>query len=203
MSLRVREPTNERAQCQTCLSIAERGGGKDAKWLSHSRIAQLSELRLSQKGDGLFSLFSAPDLQLVKFIEQAILGSELDIVITHHPADTNNDHLQTSMACQEAVRLPQRQPKVKRIKEFWYMEVLSYTDWAINTAMNPFRPNCFVEIGLEGVQTKIAALGMYRDVMRPYPHPRSNEDITGLAAYRGGQWGLEYAEAFEVVLREY
>ena len=40
------------------------------------------------------------------------------------------------------------------------------------------------------------ALSMYRGVMRPYPHPR-------LAAYRGGQWGLRYAEAFEVVVREY
>ena len=44
---------------------------------------------------------------------------------------------------------------------------------------------------------------MYRDVMRAYTHPRSAEYITGLAAYRGGQWGLNYAEAFEVVVREY
>lgn len=44
---------------------------------------------------------------------------------------------------------------------------------------------------------------MYRGVMRPYSHPRSTEFITGLAAYRGGQWGLNYAEAFEVVLRAY
>ena len=42
-----------------------------------------------------------------------------------------------------------------------------------------------------------------RGVMRPYPHPRSDEYITGLAAMRGGQWGMEFAEAFEVVLREY
>lgn len=36
-------------------------------------------------------------------------------------------------------------------------------------------------------------------VKRPYPHPRSAEYISGLAAMRGGQWGLMYAEAFEVV----
>ena len=68
-------------------------------------------------------------------IEQAILGSEPDVVITHHPADTNNDHLQTSMACQEAVRLFQRRPEVKRVKEFWYMEVPSCTEWKINNAL--------------------------------------------------------------------
>lgn len=45
------------------------------------------------------------------------------------------------------------------------------------------------------------ALGMYRGVMRPYPHPRSAEAIEGFAAYRGCQAGCVYAEAFEVALR--
>ena len=144
-----------------------------------------------------------PHLKLVQFIESAIKESEPDIIITHHPADTNNDHLQTSMACQEAIRLFQRRPEVKRVKEFWYMEVPSCTEWAINNAFNLFRPNCYVEVGKEGVDAKINALSMYRGVMRPYPHPRSAEYITGLAAMRGGQWGQNYSEAFEVVLRAY
>lgn len=146
---------------------------------------------------------TVPHLKLVQFIESAIKESEPDIIITHHPADTNNDHLQTSMACQEAVRLFQRRPEVKRIKEFWYMEVPSCTEWAINSAMNLFRPNCYVEVGEEGVDAKIKALSMYRGVMRPYPHPRSAEYIKGLAAMRGGQWGLNYAESFEIVLSQF
>lgn len=146
---------------------------------------------------------TVPHLKLVQFIESAIKESEPDIIITHHPADTNNDHLQTSMACQEAIRLSQRRPEVKRVKEFWYMEVPSCTEWAINNAFNLFRPNCYVEVGKEGVDAKIKALSMYRGVMRPYPHPRSAEYITGLAAMRGGQWGQNYSEAFEVVLRAY
>lgn len=146
---------------------------------------------------------TVPHLELVKFIESAILESQPDIVITHHTSDTNNDHLQTSIACQAAVRVFQRRPDVKRIKEFWYMEVPSGTDWATNNAYNSFRPNCFIEIGREGVEAKINALSKYRGVMRPYPHPRSVEYITGLAAIRGSQWGQEYSEAFEVVLRAY
>ena len=39
---------------------------------------------------------TVPHLKLVQFIESAIKESEPDIIITHHPADTNNDHLQTS-----------------------------------------------------------------------------------------------------------
>lgn len=156
--------------------------------------------------DGTFpniEMNTVPHLQLVQFIETAIRESKPDIVITHHPADTNNDHLQTSMACQEAVRLFQRRPEIKRIEEFWYMEVPSCTEWAINSAMKLFTPNCYVEVGIDGIQAKVKALSLYRGVMRPYPHPRSESFITGLAAYRGSQWGLNYAEAFEVVLRNY
>lgn len=163
-------------------------------------------LGVSNKFEGAFpniEMNTVSHLKLVQFVESAIFASEPDIVITHHPADTNNDHLQTSMACQEAIRIFQRRPEVKRIKEVWYMEVPSCTEWKINNGLNTFNPNCFVEVGREGVEAKIKALSMYRGVMRPYPHPRSEEYIMGLAAMRGGQWGLEYAEAFEVVLREY
>lgn len=166
----------------------------------------LKMVGVSKKYEATFpniEMNTVPHLKLVQFIERAIRESEPDIVITHHPADTNNDHLQTSMACQEAVRLFQRRPEVKRIKEFWYMEVPSCTEWAINSAMNLFRPNTYVEVGLPGVEAKIKALGTYRGVMRPYPHPRSAEYITGLAAMRGGQWGCEYAESFECVVRRY
>lgn len=144
---------------------------------------------------------TVPHIKLVQFIEQAIRESQPDIIITHHSADTNNDHLQTSMACQEAIRLFQRQPKEKPIQEFWYMEVGSATDWNVNSAFNYFRPNIYVEVGKEGMDAKVKALGMYRDVMRPYPHPRSREAMEGLAAWRGSQVGCMYAEAFECAIR--
>lgn len=81
------------------------------------------------------------------------------------------------------------------------MEVPSATDWALNNASNDFRPNTYFGVGKEAVEKKIEALSQYRGVMRPYPHPRSNEVLLGLAAYRGGQSGCEYAEAFESVIR--
>ena len=146
---------------------------------------------------------TVPHLQLVQFIESAIKGSKPDIVITHHPADTNNDHMQTSMACQEAVRLHQRRPEMKHINEVWYMEVPSCSEWTINSAFQKFIPNCYVEVGEECIVAKIKALSMYRGVMRPYPHPRSGEYIKGLATVRGSEWGLNYAEAFQTVLRNY
>lgn len=146
---------------------------------------------------------TVPHLKLVQAIEKAVADSRPDIVITHHPADTNNDHLQTSLACQEAIRLHQRRPEAKHINEVWYMEVPSCTEWAINSAFQKFYPNCYVEVGEEAVDAKIKALGMYRGVMRPYPHPRSAEYIKSLAAIRGSEWGINYAEAFQVILRKY
>ena len=136
-----------------------------------------------------------------EFIEKAILESGAEVVITHHPSDTNNDHLHTSMACQAAVRLFQRRADIPALRELWFMEVLSSTEWSVNSSMNRFQPNVFVEIGKEGVEAKIRALAQYRGVMRPYPHPRSEEALLGLAAYRGAQAGCNYAEAFECVLR--
>ena len=140
-------------------------------------------------------------LELVQFIEKAIEESLPDVIITHHPSDVNNDHLHTSLACQAAARLFQRKKLDVSLKEIWFMEVLSSTEWSVNKAMNPFQPNTFVEIGKAGVELKIKALAQYRGVMRPYPHPRSEEALTGLAAYRGAQAGCDYAEAFECVFR--
>ena len=79
------------------------------------------------------------------------------------------------------------------------MEVPSSTEWSFDSSANRFTPNYFVEIGKEGVELKLKAIAAYKGVMRPYPHPRSNEAIEGLAAYRGVQAGCNYAEAFELV----
>jgi LmbE family N-acetylglucosaminyl deacetylase len=106
-------------------------------------------LGIHKRFEGLFpniEMNNVPHLQLVQFIEKAIIESNADVVITHHPSDTNNDHLQTSLACQEAIRLFQRRKEVKPLKEFLFMEVLSSTEWSVNTAFNKFRPNTFFEV---------------------------------------------------------
>lgn len=190
--------------CIMCTEARARAFRPGDSALNDDLNAATASLGVGRTFEGTFpniEMNTVPHIRLVQFIETAIRESEADVVITHHPADTNNDHLQTSLACQEAVRLFQRRPEVKPLREFWYMEVPSCTEWALNTGLNRFQPNLFVEVGKEGVEAKIAALAMYRGVMRPYPHPRSPEAIEGFAAYRGCQSGCDYAEAFEVVLR--
>lgn len=142
-----------------------------------------------------------PHLQLVQFIEGCIEDFRAEAIITHHPSDTNIDHIMTSGAVQAAVRLFQRKDGVPTLREVLYMEVLSATEWSLDSSSNRFTANMFVEIGEDGVEKKLEALRAYKGVMRPFPHPRSEETIKGLAAYRGGQSGCNYAEAFECVFR--
>ena len=144
---------------------------------------------------------TVPHLKLVQFIEAAIEDWKAESIYTHHPSDTNNDHVMTSFAAQAASRLFQRKAGIPALKEFIYMEVPSSTEWSLDSSANRFTPNMFVEIEKEGVDVKLKALAAYTGVMRPYPHPRSEEAIRGLAAYRGVQAGCNYAEAFECVFR--
>jgi N-acetylglucosamine malate deacetylase 1 len=143
---------------------------------------------------------TVPHLKLVQFIEQTIIETKAAVIFTHHPADLNNDHVHTSLACQAAARIFQR-INVCPIKELLFIEVPSSTDWGLNEAMQKFNPNTFIEVGECGVDKKIEALMQYRGVMREYPHPRCEKAIKGLAAYRGGQAGMVYAEAFPRVFR--
>ena len=140
-------------------------------------------------------------LQLVQFIESAIRETQPDVVVTHHPADSNNDHLHASLACQAAIRVFQRRDDVRPISELWYMEIPSSTDWCVNPSFGKFDPDLFVEVGREGVEKKLEALDAYVGVQRPYPHPRSAESIEALALLRGSQANCYYAEAFQVAFR--
>ncbi len=144
---------------------------------------------------------NVPHIEIVRFIEQAIIETEPEVVITHWPLDANNDHMHTALACQSAIRIFQRRSNVKPVEELLFMEVQSATDWIINPAVSSFYPNTYIEIGQTGIEKKLEALRKYRDVTRQFPHPRSLEAITGLAAYRAGQCGLYYAESFVSAFR--
>jgi LmbE family N-acetylglucosaminyl deacetylase len=139
---------------------------------------------------------AVPHLELVQFIESSIIQTQADIIFTHHPNDINDDHKQTSAACQAAARLFQRRAGIVALRGLYFMEILSATDWTFPSS-DAFRADTFYEIGEDLLDKKIEALRSYEGVMRDFPHPRSEEILRGLAAYRGGQAGMHYAEAFQ------
>jgi LmbE family N-acetylglucosaminyl deacetylase len=138
-------------------------------------------------------------LDLVQYIEGIIEEVQPDVILTHHPYDLNNDHYHTSKACQAAARLYQRK-LCKPLTGLYFMEIPSSTDWAFPVAGQNFAPDTFIEVGEVGVEQKLKALYAYEGVMRPYPHPRSDEAIKALATLRGSQVGRHYCEAFQTAM---
>jgi LmbE family N-acetylglucosaminyl deacetylase len=137
--------------------------------------------------------------QMVIDIETSIKETRPDYIFTHHPGDINTDHAWASFACQEASRATQRGLGYYHMFcGLFYMEVQSSTDWHLDPCASPFTPNYFVEISREGLEKKIEALRVYENVIRPAPHPRSEESIRALPIIRGSQGGFLLAEAFQV-----
>jgi LmbE family N-acetylglucosaminyl deacetylase len=145
---------------------------------------------------------TVPHLELVRFIEDAISATGADIIFTHHPCDLNNDHVQTSLACQAAARLSQRRRGIRPLRALYCMEVPSSTDWVFSPGSGQFTPDTFVSID-ETIDLKVKALKAYRGVMRDQPHPRSEKILRALASLRGSQAGFKSAEAFQTVFRAY
>ena len=142
-----------------------------------------------------------PHLELVQFIETCIEDWGAEAIVMHHTADVNIDHAISAKAAIAACRLFQRKEGVPRLRLLLMGETACATEWALDSAKNRFTPNFFIEIEEDGLNAKIEAHAVYKGVMRPYPHPESAEVYRGLAAYRGAQAGLRYAEAYECVFR--
>ena len=143
-------------------------------------------------------LNTVPHVELVQFIEKQIALYQPDRIFTHHPGDLNDDHVQVAKACFAAARYFQRRSDLKPLKSLHCMEIPSSTDWGFPKLGPAFEANEYVAID-NTLDTKLAALDCYRNVMRPFPHSRSTEVIRGLAAVRGAECGLGYAEAFQTV----
>ena len=139
-------------------------------------------------------------IDIVKFIEQQVLKFQPNRIFTHHPSDLNDDHAQITMACLAASRLFQRQTGMQALDSIYFMEILSSTDWSFPSVKSAFKPDTFSDI-TKTLELKLQALSKYKDVMRPSPHPRSIEVLTGHSAYRGGQCGYQYAEVFQTAFK--
>ena len=132
-------------------------------------------------------------LDVVKRIEAEVDAFQPDIVYTHHAGDVNVDHQMTHDAVLTACRPLPGEP----VREMYFFETLSSTEWQICTPDKVFLPNCYVDIS-DYIKKKIEVLHFYESEMRAYPHSRSYEAVNQLASLRGFTVGAMYAEAFEV-----
>lgn len=146
--------------------------------------------------------FSLPDnrfdtiplLEVVKIVEALLKKQPADVVYTHHAGDLNIDHRVTLQAVLAATR-PTGADTPRRVLAF---EVPSSTEWSFRGSVETFRPNVFVDVSTT-INAKVEAMKAYRSEIRTFPHPRSEEAIRALAAWRGSSAGMRAAEAFELV----
>lgn len=135
-------------------------------------------------------LDAQPLLNIVKDLEFYINKIKPNIVYTHSDLDLNIDHQIVSRATLTACR----PISVSSVKEIFFFEVLSSTEWNFKSSNN-FNPNYFVDIS-KTLKIKLKALRLYKKELRPYPHPRSLLGVKILSKYRGMMSGLKEAEGF-------
>ena len=135
--------------------------------------------------DQKYDLIPIPELvsYITKFVGWA------DVVYTHSDKDLNSDHRRVNEVSRVAFR-----PHLSKAKMYAF-EVPSSTELG-----SPFNPNVFVEVDEDMGWNKLRTLReFYKDEMRLFPHPRSEEYILSLMKIRGAQSGYRLAEAFELI----
>ncbi len=136
-------------------------------------------------------------LDVIKVVEDRIAAYKPEIIFTHFPNDLNIDHRITA----EAVMTASRPLPGLSVREIFFFETPSSTEWQMPYSSSVFLPNVYVGLTEQDLAKKRAALKMYASEMRPYPHARSYESVDALARWRGANSGNHAAEAFMLARR--
>ena len=134
-------------------------------------------------------------LDIIKIISCYIGQYQPDTIFTHHHGDLNIDHRIVCEAVLTACR-PVGRYCVERVYAF---ETPSSTEWNYAYA-EPFTPSVYFDIS-KTLAAKIEGMRCYQSENAAFPHPRSEEALCALAAFRGSNIGVGRAEAF-MALRE-
>lgn len=130
-------------------------------------------------------------LDLARAVERELERIEPKTILTHHPGDLNVDH----RAVHEAVMTAARPQPGASSRDVLCFEVASSTEWRSPSPSTVFVPHMAVDISAY-LEQKVAALRLYADEMRDWPHARSIEAIESLARWRGASFGVAAAEVF-------
>nr|WP_321226777.1 PIG-L family deacetylase [uncultured Psychroserpens sp.] len=145
-----------------------------------------------------YPTMSLTDESLIKMIPQiskVFNECSPEIIYCLNRSDAHSDHRVTFnavMACTKSFRYP----FIKRVLMY---ECISETEFAPSLHEKVFVPNYFVDIS-KYLNHKIELMKIYKSELGEHPFPRSERNIEALATYRGAYSGVEYAEAFQLLL---
>ena len=126
-------------------------------------------------------------------VNKLIEDLEPNVVYTHFNGDAHQDHRMLS----ECVLIACRPKPESTVKELLMCELPAATEWAFGQ-FGDFKPNIFNDV-TDLIELKQEALEMYETETYDYPDARSVDSMKILAAQRGKQCGVNYAEAFQLV----
>ena len=127
--------------------------------------------------------------------ERLIWDRGFDTVFVQNGDDVNLDHQLIYRSIMVATRPIPGQP----VHQVLSYQVNSSTEWGGRTQTTIFCPNYFVDIS-STIGQKLAAMEVYTDELREYPHPRSIRSLRQRAAVYGNEVGYEAAEPFKLLL---
>lgn len=141
--------------------------------------------------------------QLDQYPIGEIVGSVFDYFNTiqpeylyfHHHADVHSDH----RICFEAIISASKNFRSPFIKKILLFETLSETEFSPAIRNNAFVPNVFNDI-TPFIEKKLEIMKLFTTEQMEEPLPRAITSIRALARYRGSRIGVEYAEAFMLLL---
>ncbi|GAA3729084.1 LmbE family N-acetylglucosaminyl deacetylase [Spinactinospora alkalitolerans] len=124
----------------------------------------------------------------------SIAELEPTVVIAPHRTSYNQDHQATAEAVHTALR-----PSDNRLRHHPRL-VLAYEEaadqWRYEAAASP---NFLVELDEGHVDDKISAMRLYGTQIHEHPHTRSELTLRSLAALRGMQGGVAFAEGYHAL----
>ena len=162
-------------------------GNRNTRLEEVSKILGIHDYRSGQFPDNEMDTVSM--LDICQFIESAVDFSP-DLIFTHHPGCLNIDHSLVYRATVTVFR-----PQVEHTQKILAYHVPSSTDY---NPLSNFDGNVYYDID-KFVDKKMAALKVYDDEMREYPHTRSYKSILNRMAANGNEVGLKHAEKFQLI----
>ena len=166
-----------------------------APWVNGHKAAQMlgaTSICILDYPDSRFDTIGS--LDLAKSVEEAIERHSPEVVYAHHGGDLSIDHRMTHEAVVVACRPKPKHP----VKELYFYEVASSTEWTVPGVLPYFMPAMFNDISKQAELKEDVLREAYGRELRPGDHPRSVDGISVRDLWRGSMVGLSFVEAFMI-----
>jgi LmbE family N-acetylglucosaminyl deacetylase len=140
------------------------------------------------------TLSSSSLLTLIPAISKIFIEFLPETIYCLNRSDAHSDHrivFDAVMACTKSFRYP-------FIHKVLMYECISETEFAPALPEKAFIPNYFIDI-TPYIEKKLEIMKIYASELGSHPFPRSLNNISALATFRGSIAGVEYAEAFQLI----